>query len=139
MKSPSPKDLLTIGELAHETGASLRSIRHYDEHGLLASARAGNGYRLFPVAAITQVRQVQRLIGAGFSIAEIRSFPGCMLMVEGAAACPETAPLQHARLAAIERQMADLERRRNRLRSMLVEAAPPEPVAASRRLRKSKT
>lgn len=32
--------LLIIGDLALQTGASVRSIRHYDDQGLLASVRA---------------------------------------------------------------------------------------------------
>lgn len=112
---------LSVGELARRTGASVRSIRHYDEQGLLASTRACNGYRVFPAAAVTQVRQIQRLIATGFSLAEIRAFPDCMRLIEGAAMCPETTPAQRRRLAAIERQIADLERRRARLLDMLAD------------------
>ncbi|WP_194207625.1 MerR family transcriptional regulator [Superficieibacter sp. 1612_C1] len=110
---------LTIGELATKTGVSVRSIRHYDSHGLLTSTRACNGYRYFPQEAIAQVRQIQRLIGTGFSIAEIRSFPDCMRLIEGAAFCPETQAIQHKRLAEIERQISDLECRRARLMETL--------------------
>lgn len=116
---------LSIGELARRTGASVRSIRHYDEHGLLASMRADNGYRRFRAAAVTQVTQIQRLIAAGFSLAEIQGFPDCMRMIEGAAMCPETTPAQRKRLAEVERQIADLEQRRARLVAMLSEAQPP--------------
>ena len=112
---------MSIGELARKTGASLRSIRHYDDNGLLPSVRAENGYRLFPASAITQVRQLQRLIAAGFSLIEIRGFPDCMKMIEGAAACPETTEVQRKRLASIERQISELEQRRVRLRKMLAE------------------
>lgn len=122
MQHPHADTALKIGELAAASGVSVRAIRHYDAHGLLASARGGNGYRVFPQAATTQVRQIQRLIGAGFSLQEIRSFPDCMRLIEGAQACPETAQLQRRRLATLDRQIADLERRRARLRSMLVEA-----------------
>ncbi|AMH43006.1 MAG: MerR family transcriptional regulator [Pseudomonadota bacterium] len=118
-------DLLTIGELARETGASVRSIRHYDEHGLLTSVRASNGYRAFPLAAVTQVRQIQRMIATGFSLADIRSFPDCMRMIEGAGSCPETSDAQRKRLASIERQIEDLERRRTRLLKTLAEGAVP--------------
>ncbi|MCX4164288.1 MULTISPECIES: MerR family transcriptional regulator [Paraburkholderia] len=117
--------LLSIGELARETGASVRSIRHYDEHALLTSVRATNGYRAFPVAAVTQVRQIQRMIATGFSLADIRSFPDCMRMIEGAGACPETSAAQRKRLASIERQIADLERRRARLLKTLADGAVP--------------
>ncbi|SIT30547.1 MerR family transcriptional regulator [Achromobacter sp. MFA1 R4] len=128
MKTSAPARPMSIGELARETGASLRSLRHYDDQGLLASARAGNGYRTFPAAAVVQVRQIQRLIASGFTLAEIRGFPDCMRLIEGAAACPETSEVQRQRLASVERQIADLERRRARLRKMLGEthAAPPE-------------
>lgn len=122
MQHPHAGTALKIGELAAASGVSVRAIRHYDAHGLLTSARGGNGYRVFPQAAITQVRQIQRLIGAGFSLQEIRSFPDCMRLIEGAQACPETSQLQRQRLATLDRQIADLERRRARLRSMLVEA-----------------
>lgn len=67
------------------------------------------------------MRQIQRLIATGFSLAEIQGFPDCMRMIEGAAACPQTSAVQRQRLASVERQIADLERRRARLRQMLAE------------------
>lgn len=114
---------MTIGELARQTGASLRSIRHYDDNGLLTSGRADNGYRVFPMAAVTQVRQIQKLLAAGFSLADIRSFPECMRLIEGAAACPETGPVQLRRLALLDKQMAQLEQQRQALLQMLPEPA----------------
>ncbi|MCI3208518.1 MULTISPECIES: MerR family transcriptional regulator [Pandoraea] len=121
MTHPAPPTPLKIGELARATGVSIRAIRHYDDHGLLTSTRSGNGYRAFQPVAITQVRQIQRLIATGFSLEEIRSFPDCMRLIEGAKACKEISETQRKRLAALEQQIADLERRRARLRSMLME------------------
>ena len=111
---------LAIGEVAKQTGVSVRAIRHYDRHGLLTSQRACNGYRFFPPQAVTQVRQIQRLINIGFSIADICSFPDCMLLVEGATFCPETQAAQYRRLQDIERQISELEARRAELMSTLV-------------------
>ncbi len=119
MDAPDTSSPLSIGQLARRTGASIRSLRHYDEHGLLASRRAANGYRVFPPVAVTQVRQIQRLIESGFSIADIRGFPDCMRLIEGAAMCPETTPAQRRRLDDLERRIADLERRRASLLAML--------------------
>jgi hypothetical protein len=49
-----------------------------------------------------------------------------MRMIEGANSCSETTAAQRKRLASIERQIADLERRRTRLLRMLTEGrAPP--------------
>ncbi|KFX61057.1 MerR family transcriptional regulator [Paraburkholderia fungorum] len=120
-----PTIALTIGELSQRTGASVRSIRHYDEHGLLASVRASNGYRMFPDKAVAQVRQIQRMIATGFTIEDIRGFPDCMLLIEGARSCDQITDVQRQRLAAIDRQIADLERRRARLIKTLSEGAVP--------------
>jgi MerR family transcriptional regulator, copper efflux regulator len=125
MNTSHPKELLSIGELAHLTGASVRSIRHYDEHGLLASVRASNGYRMFPEKSVTQVRQIQRMIATGFTIEDIRGFPDCMLLIEGARSCDQITDVQRQRLEAIDRQIADLERRRERLIKTLSEGMVP--------------
>ncbi|MCA8406235.1 MerR family transcriptional regulator [Burkholderia cenocepacia] len=125
MKNPPTQPLLTIGKLAQLTGASVRSIRHYDEHGLLASVRADNGYRLFPDKAVTQVKQIQRMIATGFTLDDIRGFPDCMLLIEGARSCDQITDVQRDRLEAIDRQIADLEKRRTRLVKMLRDGAVP--------------
>jgi len=125
MKDTPSQELLTIGQLSQLTSASVRSIRHYDEHGLLASVRASNGYRMFPEKAVTQVKQVQRMIATGFTIDDIRGFPDCMLLIEGARSCDQITDVQRARLEAIDRQIADLEKRRERLIKTLLEGAVP--------------
>ncbi|AZQ53680.1 MerR family transcriptional regulator [Burkholderia cenocepacia] len=125
MKNPPAQPPLTIGKLAQLTGASVRSIRHYDEHGLLASVRAANGYRLFADNAVTQVKQIQRMIATGFTLDDIRGFPDCMLLIDGARSCDQITDVQRERLEAIDRQIADLEKRRARLVKMLREGAVP--------------
>lgn len=98
MKNTPSQQLLAIGQLSQLTGASVRSIRHYDEHGLLTSVRASNGYRMFPEKAVTQVKQIQRMIATGFTIDDIRGFPDCMLLIEGARSCDQITDVQRARL-----------------------------------------
>jgi len=120
MSKQPRNDLMKIGELAEASGVSVRSIRHYDQHGMLASSRSGNGYRAFQPVSVNQVKQIQRLIAAGFSLEEIRSFPECMLLIEGALACPEISETQRKRLAILDRQIEMLNKQRSRLRAMLV-------------------
>ena len=122
---PAPAPSLSIGQLATATGVSVRSLRHYEAQGLLAAGRGTNGYRHFSVSAVAQVRQLQRLLGAGFSLAEIRGFPDCMRLIEGAQACPETSAAQRDRLESLERQIGELESRRARLLQMLRESEGP--------------
>ncbi|HBP1854985.1 MerR family transcriptional regulator [Pseudomonas aeruginosa] len=122
MSKTLPSASLKIGALAKAAGVSVRSIRHYDQRGLLASARTENGYRAFQAVAITQVKQIQRLIATGFSLEEIRSFPDCMLLIEGAKACADISDTQRKRLAILERQIEALELQRQRLRALLMES-----------------
>jgi len=124
MTAPSPS--LSIGQLATATGVSVRSLRHYEAQGLLVAGRSANGYRHFPASAVAQVRQLQRLLGAGFSLAEIRGFPDCMRLIEGAQACPETSAAQRQRLRTLERQIDELESRRARLLAMLRDSEAPQ-------------
>lgn len=114
---------LSIGALSRATGVSVRAIRHYDALGLLGATRAENGYRRFHPGAEVQVRQIQRFLSAGFNLEEIRSFPGCMLVIDGALPCTQTTPAQRERLAMIEAQIADLERQRHQLLAMLSQPA----------------
>ncbi|NIK51737.1 MerR family transcriptional regulator [Xanthomonas arboricola] len=139
----SSEPSLSIGALSLQTGASVRSLRHYDAHGLLTSSRSANGYRVFPAACVAQVRQIQRLIATGFSLDDILGFPDCMRLVEGAQMCPETAQAHRARLQLIERQLADLERRRARLLETLAQgavdaAATLPPAAQTRRSKRAR-
>jgi DNA-binding transcriptional MerR regulator len=139
----SSEPSLSIGALALQTGASVRSLRHYDAHGLLTSSRSANGYRVFPAACVAQVRQIQRLIATGFSLDDILGFPDCMRLVEGAQMCPETAQAHRARLQLIERQLADLERRRARLLETLAQGSADAatmlpPAAQTRRSKRAR-
>lgn len=58
---------MRIGELSERTGASPRSLRHYEQCGLLASQRGGGGHRLYNEADVAQVRFIQGLLSAGLS------------------------------------------------------------------------
>lgn len=61
-----------IGEVAARTGLTPRTLRHYDELGLLVpSARSWGDYRLYDEADLLRLLQVQNLKALGLSLAEI--------------------------------------------------------------------
>ncbi|WP_305822232.1 MerR family transcriptional regulator [Massilia brevitalea] len=63
--------LLKIGQLARQTGLTVRTLHHYDAIGLLhPSGRADNGYRLYNRADIARLHQVQALRRLGLSLEE---------------------------------------------------------------------
>ncbi|MFD1086247.1 MerR family transcriptional regulator [Micromonospora andamanensis] len=69
---------MRIGELAARTGVSARSIRYYEEQGLLVSTRTASGQRIFSEAAVQRVRLIQRLFDAGLSSRRMYELLPCM-------------------------------------------------------------
>ena len=77
MTTPPPTSanghLLRVGDLARQTGKSVRAIRLYEELGLLRPAtRSSGGFRLYDPSAVEGVRWIELLHGLGFSLQEMR-------------------------------------------------------------------
>jgi len=66
-------DLLRIQEVASELGLTTRSIRYYEELGLLSpAARSEGDYRLYDASDVERLRFIKELRDdAGFALAEI--------------------------------------------------------------------
>ena len=72
--SGEPEAIVTmhIGELAEKTGLSLRTIRHYDEVGLLKpSGRTEGGFRLYSQEDLSRLLLIRRMKPLGFSLEEM--------------------------------------------------------------------
>ena len=66
-------ELWKVGELATQTGVSVRTLHYYDEIGLLApSQRTGSGHRLYGADDVVRLQQIKSCRQLGFSLAEIR-------------------------------------------------------------------
>ncbi len=64
---------LKVGDLAKQTGVSVRTLHYYDEIGLLSpSHRTETGYRLYADGDIIRLQQIVSLRQIGFSLVEIR-------------------------------------------------------------------
>ncbi|PJE98083.1 MerR family transcriptional regulator [Streptomyces carminius] len=64
---------MRIGEVAERTGLSLRTIRHYEEVGLVApSARTKGGFRLYTAADVERLMVIRRMKPLDFSLEEMR-------------------------------------------------------------------
>lgn len=61
-----------IGALAERTGMSLRTLRHYDETGLLEpSGRTEGGFRLYTERDLSRLLVIRRMKPLGFSLDEM--------------------------------------------------------------------
>ena len=96
--------MLTIGELSKQTGASVRSLRHYEAAGLLSSRRGANGYRLFEPSAAGFVERIRILLRNGFTLEEIRPVVSMLgpQPVDLRSICPEVIALYHAKLGELD-------------------------------------
>ena len=63
---------MQIGEVADRTGLSFRTLRHYDEVGLLQpSARSDGGFRLYTESDVQRLLVIRRMKPLGFSLDEM--------------------------------------------------------------------
>jgi MerR family transcriptional regulator, repressor of the yfmOP operon len=70
-----PSELSQIGGVAERLGVSTRTIKYYEELGLVSPEnRSPGGFRLYNASDIERLRRILRLKGMGFSLAAIREF-----------------------------------------------------------------
>jgi len=72
----APPDLgrLQVGDLARETGKTVRAVHLYEELGLLRPiGRTKGGFRLYGNEALLRIRWIQKLQDMGFSLADIQT------------------------------------------------------------------
>jgi DNA-binding transcriptional MerR regulator len=67
-----------IGELAHATGVSTRSLRYYEEQGLIRSTRTAGGWREFDASMVERVVMIQHLLAAGLGSSTINELLPCL-------------------------------------------------------------
>lgn len=90
---------MRIGELAERAGVSVRSLRYYEEQGLLAPTRSASGQRHYVEGDVGHVRFLQRMYAAGLSSRTILEVMPCA-----------TAPSEANSDAAFERLVLERDR-----------------------------
>jgi len=124
---PGPGERMRIGELARRAGVSTRTLRYYEEQGLLTPRRLPNGYRSYDEDAVEQVRRIRYLLAAGIGTEMAREVLPCV-RDDGDALVPECDELvdalaqEEARIAA---RIAELESARTALASIIAAAGVP--------------
>lgn len=73
------RGLLSVGKVAEASNVSTRSIRYYEEQGLLESQRTESGHRRFTPETVDRVILIQRLFAAGLTSREIEPVLPCMV------------------------------------------------------------
>jgi DNA-binding transcriptional MerR regulator len=116
---------IRIRELAARTGTTTRTLRYYEEQGLLPAARSANGYRAYDEDHVRLVREIRSLQSIGFSLEDIRPFVECLLAGhEAGDECPASVDVYRRKLAYLDQHIDELKEIRDRLAGRLAEITP---------------
>ena len=110
---------MNIGQVADASGLPAKTIRYYEDIGLVVADRRDNGYRDYGEAHLHKLRFVQRARSLGFTIEQCRAL--LSLYDDKHRASAVVKALAKARLDDIDRKIAELEGLRATL-AHLVEA-----------------
>ena len=102
-----------IGEVAARTELSLRSLRHWEEVGLLVpSGRTEGGFRLYTEADVERILLIRRMKPLGFSLDEMKAVLADFETLRERRTSARARSAARSRLGAVE---AEARERRQRL------------------------
>lgn len=82
--------LMQIGEVAQRTELSIRTVRHYDDMGLVVpSARSAGGFRLYTEADVERLLVIRRMKPLDFTLAEMKQLLESLETLDGGQATPQ--------------------------------------------------
>ena len=118
---------MKIGQLASATGVSVKTLRFYEDQGLLPEpARTPSGYRDYPDAATTRVTFIRTAQAAGLKLAQIGEIFD--IREQGRPPCEHVPTLVNDRLTEVEERLADLNHTRTELLAIADRLAHLEPT-----------
>ncbi len=98
---------MRVGELAAHFGLNPKTIRYYEEIGLLPRAgRSASGYRLYTQRDVERVGFIRRAKMLGLSLDEIRNI--LSVQQTGSPPCGQVLDLIDLKISTIDQRMADL-------------------------------
>jgi DNA-binding transcriptional MerR regulator len=141
-----------IGTLAKQAGVPIKTIRYYEDVGLLARApRTPAGYRLYAPGSADRLQFIKKAQGLGLRLDEIREILD--LCDRGRCPCGHVQKVLQRRLTALKLKIQDLRLLERRLQQATQRGCPPnfrpkgkalcptidrQPVRDGRRVEKTK-
>ncbi|OUD03875.1 heavy metal-responsive transcriptional regulator [Streptomyces swartbergensis] len=118
---------MRIGEVAAASGLTTKTIRFYEQAGLLsAPPRTADGYRDYPGQTVKRLAFIRDAQGAGLTLAEIRSV--LALRDAGFSPCTHVTALINRHLADIDQRLAELRATKAVLHGLAERAAETDPA-----------
>jgi len=98
---------MNIGEVAERSGLPPKTIRYYEEIGLIRPERGANGYRSFAEADLHRLAFLGRARSLGFPIEECRGL--LALYADPSRASADVKEMAETHLGDIDRKIAELQ------------------------------
>lgn len=98
---------MNIGLAAEQSGLPAKTIRYYEEVGLVHPERAENGYRSYSETHVHKLRFLHRARSLGFGIEECRQL--LALYDDHDRASADVKRIAQTKIGEIERKIAELE------------------------------
>jgi MerR family copper efflux transcriptional regulator len=107
---------MNIGEAADMTGLTAKTIRYYEDIGLIKPDRAANGYRDYDDKDVHRLAFIQRSRSLGFTIDECRSL--LSLYEDKERASSDVKALATDKIREIDRKLRELKSLRDTLKTL---------------------
>ena len=104
---------MNIGTVSEKSGLTPKTIRYYEDIGLISPDRRDNGYRDYSTEDVHRLRFLQRSRGLGFSVEECRQL--LSLYGDTHRESAEVKAIAEAKLTEIDRKLAELQGLRDML------------------------
>lgn len=115
---------MNIGDTSQAVGLPAKTIRYYEDIGLVHPTRAGNGYRDFSETDLHKLRFLARSRALGFSIEDCRAL--LALYEDDKRASAEVRRIARRHLDEVERKIIDLNALRDTLTHLVETCAGDE-------------
>lgn len=117
---------MKIGELARRAGVTAKTIRYYEDIGLMPEPdRDPNDYRNYTEEAVDRLKFVRDAQATGLTLTEIGSILD--LREEGHGTCDHVAELLEHHLAELDRHIQELQEARSQLAELSERARALDP------------
>lgn len=121
---------MRIGEVALAAGTTTKTIRFYEDAGLLPQAeRTPAGYRDYDVGVLDRLDFIRRGQAAGLTLAQIRQV--LQIRDGGQAPCQHVTNLLASRLEDLDQQIAQLQQLCTTVADLRDDAAAADPATCS--------
>ena len=104
---------MNIGDAAEQSGLPVKTVRYYDEIGLVSPARSDSGYRAYASVDLHRLQFVSRARGLGFSLDDCRHL--LSLYDDESRASKDVKGIVREKLVEVDRKIEELQSLKNTL------------------------